>query len=115
MPRKHSITMLSLFDSAFYSHCLSGREHIKAEEQYSAQIAVMQSAVSAIAQGDHDAATKDFKSFSNNGTNLSHICWFAAELMRHNVLDEGLEIIYGNINLPEEDMIQLEVFLSKLF
>lgn len=87
----------------------------KAEEQYSAQIAVMQSAVSAIVQGDHDAATKDFKSFSNNGTNLSHICWFAAELMRHNVLDEGLEIIYGNINLPEEDMIQLEVFLSKLF
>ena len=72
----------------------------KAEEQYSAQIAVMQSAVSAIAQGDHDAATKAFKSFSNNGTNLSHICWFAAELMRH---------------LPEEDMIQLEVFLSKLF
>lgn len=30
-PRKHSITMLSLFDSAFYSHCLSGREHINVQ------------------------------------------------------------------------------------
>ena len=83
--------------------------------EYGAQGDEMQTAVSAIALGDYQAATQAFMSLSDNGTDLESICRFASELQRNGVLEAGLEIIYGNINLPEEDIIQLEVYISTLF
>ena len=87
----------------------------EAEMQYSSQGSEITTAVSAVAQGDYEAATKAFMSFSNNGTNLEQICQFALKLRDNDVLDAALVVIYENINLTEEDMIQLETYIANLY
>lgn len=83
----------------------------EAETEYGAQVSVIQTAVSAIAQGEYEAATEAFVSLSDNGTNLAQICRFSLELKRNGMLEAGLDIIYGNIDLSDEDMVQLEMSL----
>ena len=85
------------------------------ETQYGSPDDAMQAAVSAIAQGEYEVAAETYKSFSDNGTNLALICQFAEELKENEVLEDGLDIIYGCVNLSEEGVIQLEVFISQLY
>ena len=85
------------------------------EMQYSSQDSEITTAVSAVAQGDYEAATKSFMSFSDNGTNLAQICQFALKLRDNDVLDAGLVVIYENINLTEKDMIQFETYIADLY
>ena len=87
----------------------------EAEMQYSSQGSDITTAVSAVAQGDYEAATKAFMSFSDNGTNLAQICQFALKLRDNDVLDAGLVVIYENINLTDEDMLQFETYIENLY
>ena len=108
-----------LYHSKYSTYAYSGVDSSEQGDntgiQYSSPDEAMQTAVSAIMQGEYEVAYEAYKSFSGNGTNLSRICQFAEELKNNEILEDGLDIIYGCINLPEEGMIQLEIFIDQLY
>ena len=86
----------------------------QAAAKYNVSGDTIENAVTAFQAGNYDAAEELFLSFSDNGSKLAPICQFAEQMAQNGYFDEGVDLIYANINLSEQDMVQLEIFLSEL-